>query len=187
MTAEAVRVAPDRPAALRPTVVVVDDHSLVADTVALALRGRGIAVTAAEPAAFIERIDEDAPPGGLVLLDLDLGAGRDGVELVPPLRRAGWRVLMFTAHPQPDPARPRGGRRCGRLGVQVLAVRRPGAGRGPGGRRSAAAQRGRAHPAARGGPDGGRGRAAGARALAAAHPPGARGGQPDRRRPPAGD
>jgi two-component system nitrate/nitrite response regulator NarL len=97
MTAEAVRVAPDRPAARRPTVVVVDDHSLVADTVALALRERGIAVTAAEPAAFIERIDQEAPPGGLVLLDLDLGAGRDGLELVPTLRRVGWRVLMFTA------------------------------------------------------------------------------------------
>ena len=60
MTAEAVRVVPDRPAALRPTVVVVDDHSLVADTVALALRGRGIAVTATEPAAFIERVDQEA-------------------------------------------------------------------------------------------------------------------------------
>jgi DNA-binding NarL/FixJ family response regulator len=92
MTAEV-----ERPVAVRPAVVVVDDHSLVADTVALALRDRGIAVDAVEPAAFIERISEDAPPGGLVLLDLDLGAGRDGVELVPRLRRAGWRVLMFTA------------------------------------------------------------------------------------------
>ena len=81
----------------RPAVVVVDDHSLVSDTVTLALRERGIEVTAVEPAAFISRADDEAPPFGLVLLDLDLGSGRDGSELVPRLRRAGWQVLLFTA------------------------------------------------------------------------------------------
>jgi DNA-binding NarL/FixJ family response regulator len=97
MTAKPVPASAERPVTVRPAVVVVDDHSLVADTVALALRGRGIEVSAVEPAEFIARIGDDAPPGGLVLLDLDLGAGRDGAELVPQLRRSGWRVLLFTA------------------------------------------------------------------------------------------
>jgi DNA-binding NarL/FixJ family response regulator len=96
MTVKTCPSTAERPA-VRPTLVVVDSHSLVADTIALALRERGIEVSAAEPAAFIARIGDDAPPGGLVLLDLDLGDGRDGVELVPPLCRAGWRVLMLTA------------------------------------------------------------------------------------------
>lgn len=97
MTAELVRPVPDPAAATRPSVLIVDDHSLVADTVALALRARGIDVSAAAPAAFADRLAEPAPPGGLVLLDLDLGGGRDGGELVPELCRVGWRVLLFTA------------------------------------------------------------------------------------------
>jgi two-component system nitrate/nitrite response regulator NarL len=81
----------------KPTVVVVDDHSLVADTVALALGERGITVSAVDPASFVQRLDRPAPPAGLVLLDLDLGPGGDGAELVPRLCQAGWRVLLFTA------------------------------------------------------------------------------------------
>lgn len=80
-----------------PAVVVVDDHSLVAEAMAMALRGRKIAATAMPPVTFIGRVDDPAPPGGLVLLDLDLGPGLDGAELVPRLRRAGWRVLLITA------------------------------------------------------------------------------------------
>ena len=98
MTIDALRpTRRSRPITGSPTVVVVDDHSLVADTVALALRDRGIQVSAVDPAAFVERIDDPAPSGGMVLLDLDLGAGRDGAELVPRLRRSGWQVLLFTA------------------------------------------------------------------------------------------
>jgi DNA-binding NarL/FixJ family response regulator len=96
VTAEMLRF-PEGRSTVRPNVVVVDDHSLVADTVALALRERGIEVVAVEPTVFIERIEDDAPAAGLVLLDLDLGSGRDGAELVPRLRRAGWQVLLFTA------------------------------------------------------------------------------------------
>lgn len=79
-----------------PPVVIVDDHSLVAGAVVLALLGRGIRATAVLPADFLPGLDDPAPPGALVLLDLDLGDGVDGVELVPRLRRAGWRVLLVT-------------------------------------------------------------------------------------------
>lgn len=77
-------------------VLVVDDHALVASSLVMALRQRGVAASAVAPADAVARIDEPAPPGGLVLLDLDLGAGLDGAALVPRLRRAGWRVLLVT-------------------------------------------------------------------------------------------
>ncbi|MHA6785471.1 response regulator [Pseudonocardia saturnea] len=82
--------------ATAPPVLIVDDHSLVAGALALALRGRGIEAEAVLPADFLPRVDEPAAPGALVLLDLDLGDGLDGVTLVPRLRRAGWRVLLVT-------------------------------------------------------------------------------------------
>jgi DNA-binding NarL/FixJ family response regulator len=77
-------------------VLVVDDHALVASSLVMALRQRGLPASAVTPAEAVARIDEPAPPGGLVLLDLDLGAGIDGAALVPRLRRAGWRVLLVT-------------------------------------------------------------------------------------------
>jgi DNA-binding NarL/FixJ family response regulator len=80
-----------------PEVLIVDDHSLVAGALAMAMRARGIPAAAVLPGEFAARVDEPAPPGGLVLLDLDLGPGLDGVQLVPRLRRAGWRVLLVTA------------------------------------------------------------------------------------------
>ncbi|HYH32318.1 MAG TPA: response regulator transcription factor [Pseudonocardia sp.] len=80
-------------------VLIVDDHELVAEALALGLRARGVAAVTVRPAEFLDRVAEPAPPGGLVLLDLDLGAaveGVDGADLVPRLRRAGWRVLLIT-------------------------------------------------------------------------------------------
>lgn len=82
--------------AAAPPVLIVDDHSLVACALALALGGRGIEAAAVLPADFLPRIDVPAAPGALVLLDLDLGDGLDGAALVPRLRRAGWRVLLVT-------------------------------------------------------------------------------------------
>ncbi|MDN5748769.1 MAG: response regulator transcription factor [Pseudonocardia sp.] len=79
-----------------PPVVIVDDHSLVAGALALALHARGVAATAVSPEEFLPRLDDPAPPGALVLLDLDLGDGVDGAVLVPRLRRAGWRVVLVT-------------------------------------------------------------------------------------------
>jgi DNA-binding NarL/FixJ family response regulator len=77
-------------------VVVIDDHALVAVALVMALTQRGLDASATAPAEFLSRIDDAAPTGGLVLLDLDLGPGLDGAALVPRLRRAGWRVLLVT-------------------------------------------------------------------------------------------
>lgn len=77
-------------------VVIVDDHALVAGALAMALRSGGLDATAVLPADFLPRVDLPAPTGALVLLDLDLGDGLDGVDLVPRLRRSGWRVVLVT-------------------------------------------------------------------------------------------
>lgn len=79
-----------------PTVLVVDDHQLVTGAIAVALRARGVAAAAMASAAFVQRVDHPAPDGGLVLPDLTLGPGVDGVEFVPRLRTAGWQVLVVT-------------------------------------------------------------------------------------------
>lgn len=76
------------------TVLVVDDHTLVAGSIALALRGVGMAAAAVPPGRVGALCTHPAPPGGLVLLDLDHGA--DPVALVPGLRAAGWQVLLVT-------------------------------------------------------------------------------------------
>jgi DNA-binding NarL/FixJ family response regulator len=79
------------------TVLVVDDQALVACSIALALRGVGMAAVAVPPARVAELAAQQAPPGGLVLLDLDHPVdGADPVALVPGLRAAGWQVLLVT-------------------------------------------------------------------------------------------
>lgn len=79
-----------------PPVLIVDDHALVAGSLRLALRGRGIEAEALLPEEFLPRLDDPARPGALILLDLDLDQDVDGAALVPRLRRAGWRVLLVT-------------------------------------------------------------------------------------------
>jgi DNA-binding NarL/FixJ family response regulator len=90
--------APEAHGQARTTVLVVDDQALVACSIALALRGVGMAAAAVPPARVGELATRQAPPGGLVLLDLDhpVGSGPDPVALVPGLRRAGWQVLLVT-------------------------------------------------------------------------------------------
>lgn len=78
--------------------LIVEDHELLAGTLALALRQRGLDVTtAAGPSAeaVVEQTRRLAPV--LVLLDLDLGASLgSGLDLVRPLTAAGGRVVMMT-------------------------------------------------------------------------------------------
>jgi two-component system nitrate/nitrite response regulator NarL len=79
-------------------VVVIDDHRLLAQSLALALRLEGIATTVpvlGDPAALLRDTAECRPD--LVLLDLDLGGAiGDGSLLVPLLAAAGWAVLVVS-------------------------------------------------------------------------------------------
>jgi DNA-binding NarL/FixJ family response regulator len=84
------------------TILVIDDQQLVASTLAYSLRDNGF------DAHYLLVTDLDAVQTaalahlpGIVLLDLDLGAGPDGepldgVDLIVPLRAQGWTVLVIT-------------------------------------------------------------------------------------------
>ena len=84
------------------TILVVDDQQLVASTLTYSLRDYGfdaryLVVT------DLEEVQTAALAylPGIVLLDLDLGAGvdgkpLDGVDLIVPLRAQGWTVLVIT-------------------------------------------------------------------------------------------
>ena len=78
--------------------LIVEDHELLAGTMALALRQRGLEVhTAAGPSpdAVVDRARQLAPV--LVLLDLELGPPLgSGLDLIRPLTEAGARVVMVT-------------------------------------------------------------------------------------------
>lgn len=79
-------------------VLVVEDHELLAGTLALALRQEGLDVhtaTGPTPDAVVDLARQLAP--ALVLLDLDLGPPLgDGLGLVPDLVATGARVVMVT-------------------------------------------------------------------------------------------
>jgi DNA-binding NarL/FixJ family response regulator len=95
-----VTVATERDGAQPRTVhvAIVDDHRLLADSLALALEGHGVKATIPDLGgleALAEELIEARPD--LVLLDLDLGPAGDGSDLVRPLVEADLRVLMVTA------------------------------------------------------------------------------------------
>ena len=83
-------------------VLIVDDHELVGGSLELSLRSHGLAAhrcPTGDRAAILTAAA--AHPPGVVLLDLDLGRDRsgawmDGVDLVEPLRAAGWRVVVLS-------------------------------------------------------------------------------------------
>ena len=78
--------------------VLIDDHQLLAQSLALALGLEGIDCAVADLSDRGALIREvlDAPPA-LVLLDLDLGGViGDGVDLVAPFVKAGCRVLVVS-------------------------------------------------------------------------------------------
>jgi len=79
-------------------VLLVDDHQLLADSLALALEAEGFVVTVADLTdreQLIASVRNDPPD--LVLLDLDLGGTiGDGATLVRPFCEAGARVLVVS-------------------------------------------------------------------------------------------
>lgn len=85
-------------------VVVIDDHLLLAEALALALAGQGITCEMPpldHPAALVPDIVARRPD--LVLLDLDLGGFGDGGRLVRPLTESSVRVLIVSAAAAAEP------------------------------------------------------------------------------------
>ncbi len=83
--------------------LIVDDHQLLAQTLALALRSDGVDAAVADldgREALVARVQADTP--ALVLLDLELGGAiGDGSTLVRPFVSAGSRVLVVTGTDDP--------------------------------------------------------------------------------------
>jgi DNA-binding NarL/FixJ family response regulator len=78
--------------------LIVDDHGVLADGLAMALQAEGLPAEVhvpQSPESVMEAVRTRQPH--LVLLDLDLGMERgSGVDLVEPLRTLGPRVLVLT-------------------------------------------------------------------------------------------
>lgn len=99
-------------------IVIVDDHTLIAEALALALRGSGFPSVAVVPprgddAALLEQICERQP--ALVLLDIHLDDDRVGIPLIGPLLERGLSVIVLTASRDPVPLAA-----CIRAGAQGL-------------------------------------------------------------------
>jgi DNA-binding NarL/FixJ family response regulator len=79
---------------------IVEDHELVAQTLAAALRMEGHDVTVVIPHAADEVLGVVQASGPeVVLLDFDLGLGEGlGLALIAPLTAAGARVVMVTGN-----------------------------------------------------------------------------------------
>ncbi|HET9761787.1 MAG TPA: response regulator transcription factor [Nocardioidaceae bacterium] len=101
----------------RPRAVVVDDHRLLAQSIAISLRQEGVdceVATLAPPDRLLAAVVAERPD--VVLLDLDLGRETgDGDGLVAPLTRAGCRVLLVTGCT--DPVRLAAALEAGAVGV----------------------------------------------------------------------
>jgi DNA-binding NarL/FixJ family response regulator len=79
------------------TVLVVEDHALLAQSLVIALNAEGCRARVADlidQATLLRQVRTDRP--GVVLLDLELGALGDGVDLVQPLTELGARVLVVS-------------------------------------------------------------------------------------------
>lgn len=92
-----------RPTLSSTNVLIVDDHDLVAMSLALCLRSEGMHAqrhAARSRDGILTAVATLVP--GVVLLDLDLGHGPDGepidgTTLVAGLCRNGWRVIVLSA------------------------------------------------------------------------------------------
>lgn len=79
------------------TVLIVEDHALLAQTLVIALYAEGCRALVADlsgAATLLQQVRAHRP--GVVLLDLDLGDLGDGVDLVQPLTELGARVLVVS-------------------------------------------------------------------------------------------
>ena len=90
----------------RAPLVLVDDQSVVAESLATALRLEGFdpvqVVTGGQiDEAGVIAAAEHAGADAIVLLDLHLGNGRRSTALIAPLRDRGHRVLVLTAERDP--------------------------------------------------------------------------------------
>lgn len=81
-----------------PRVLIVEDHGLLAESLALALRAEGADVSALVPASAEQILDVTAGCApGVVLLDLELGGEiGDSTSLIGPLSDLGALVVMLT-------------------------------------------------------------------------------------------
>lgn len=80
-----------------PSVTVIEDHALLAESLVVSLRQRGIRATSlgAQPQVALLAATLATHPD-LVLLDLDLAEFGDGTALVAPLKAAGVSSLIVT-------------------------------------------------------------------------------------------
>jgi DNA-binding NarL/FixJ family response regulator len=79
------------------TVLVVEDHALLAETLVIALNAEGCQARVADltgPATLLQQVRLHRP--GVVLLDLDLGAFGLGDTLVRPMTELGASVLVIS-------------------------------------------------------------------------------------------
>ena len=79
------------------TVLIVEDHALLAQTLVIAMGAQGCRARVAEltsPQMLLQEVRALRP--GVVLLDLDLGDFGDGLSLVQPLTELGARVLIVS-------------------------------------------------------------------------------------------
>ena len=111
-----------------PIVLIIDDHDLVATSLAMSLRMAGLQARrhAVRSREGVLAATAELPPG-VVLLDVDLGFEPDGTlidgtALIERLRAAGWRVLVLSG--TADEARIGKALAAGALAVLVTAVRR---------------------------------------------------------------
>jgi len=88
----------------QPTLLLVDDHELFAQSLAFALRQQGFRVVVQAPAheaAVLAAVDAEQP--ALVLVDLDLGPPVvDGLALIGPLVDRGVRVGVLSGATDPE-------------------------------------------------------------------------------------
>lgn len=79
------------------TVLLVDDHRAITEAVASALRSEGFEASVApsvDAASVLEAAEQLRP--GVALVDLFLGEGVDGADLVEPLRERGAAVVVLS-------------------------------------------------------------------------------------------